>query len=440
MRNKSWRFGTLLSVLLIALLALGGCGGAPHNTPGQTPNPSPNPSPNPNPNPNPQPQVGVLDGWKGEWKSYSSFTDTPEMKSIYKNIYDVVGKKSTSYTLEGVEGFFKNMLYTGPYFDGLEVKGDEVSFLDSSKNVLCKLKYKASGVQKQNAFGIEEYSMEWHLFEAVSAEAKSDAAQKTYLEGCRYLALVKPYKDNEGDESKTDVLRQCHIRFGVSLKATMAERLSTWRWPTLVDWSTSPADAAKNFEAIAKFMGEKIMPEKGPFEPWNGTWVNPISFLDDSAMTPVYEAVSKKAMENKKNYTPEAVKEAFKKMLGSDFTGGVKLEGNRATFMGGADETPVTYVFEGIKTQMFGTYPMQWSTFRSDAAAPYKCLVLLPAGQDSADGFTHFHMRYGDKSVEALLDTALQGWFPTLCEPGTTAAKFAHDMLEGADEMVEMLP
>ena len=30
--------------------------------------------------------------------------------------------------------------------------------------------------------------------------------------------------------------------------------------------------------------------------------------------------------------------------------------------------------------------------------------------------------------------------FPTLCEPGTTAAKFSADMLEEADEMVEMLP
>ena len=118
----------------------------------------------------------------------------------------------------------------------------------------------------------------------------------------------------------------------------------------------------------------------------------------------------------------------------------MKLEGNRATFMGGVDEAPVTYVFEGIKAQMFGTYPMQWSAFRSDAAVPYKCLILLPAGQDSEDGFTHFHMRYGAGSVDALLGTDLAGWFPTLCEPGTTAAKFAADMLEEADEMVGMLP
>uniref|UniRef100_UPI00260E8816 hypothetical protein n=1 Tax=uncultured Fretibacterium sp. TaxID=1678694 RepID=UPI00260E8816 len=60
MKGRKFGVGALLFVFLLALLALGGCGGAPHNTPGATPNPSPNP----------QPQVGVLDGWKGTWKGF----------------------------------------------------------------------------------------------------------------------------------------------------------------------------------------------------------------------------------------------------------------------------------------------------------------------------------------------------------------------------------
>ena len=72
MKGRKFRFGALLFAFLLALSALGGCGGSPHNTP--EPNPSPQPSPQP------QPQVGVLDDWKGEWKSYSSFINAPEMK------------------------------------------------------------------------------------------------------------------------------------------------------------------------------------------------------------------------------------------------------------------------------------------------------------------------------------------------------------------------
>ena len=172
--------------------------------------------------------------------------------------------------------------------------------------------------------------------------------------------------------------------------------------------------------------------------------MNPISFLDDPAMKPVYEAVSKKAAEKGKTYTLEAVKGFFKEtMLRSDFAGGAKVEGNSFTFLddkGGVKAT-VSYVFDGIEVRKFGEYPIPWSVFKAEAEGPYKYLTLLPKGKDSADGFIHFHMRYGDKSVEALLDDPkLALWFPTLCESTTTAEKFAHDMLEGADEMVGMLP
>ena len=101
----------------------------------------------------------------------------------------------------------------------------------------------------------------------------------------------------------------------------------------------------------------------------------------------------------------------------------------------------MSYVFDGIEVRKFGEYPILWFVFKAEAEGPYKVLTLLPAGKDTPDGFTHFHMRYGDKSAEALLDDpALVRWFPTLCEPTTTAARFAKDMLDGADEMVGMLP
>ena len=415
MRNKSWRFGTLLSVLLIALLALGGCGGGPHNIPGNTPNPSPNP----NPAPNPQPQVGVLKDWEGEWKSFYGSLDAPEVDAVCEK----AAASLPAYTKKGVKSALGRSYQTA--FDSIKVEGSGITFMDSKGASLGTLTYASRGVEKRK-FGT--FDIEWHQFEATSGASDKTKAYK-------YLVMLKVHSDTpEG-------VKHWHMRYGSeSLKALIDDAAKAMWWPTLC----APGDVARLLkdmstpEAVKEIVD--MFKSVNPLDGWKGTWVNPISFLDDPLMKPVYEAVSKKAMENKKNYTPEAVKEAFKKMLGSDFTGGAKLEGNRATFMGGADENPVTYVFEGIKTQMFGTYLMQWSAFRSDAAGPYKYLVLLPAGQDSEDGFTHFHMRYGSGTVEALLGKDLAGWFPTLCEPGTTAAKFAKDMLEEADEMVGMLP
>ena len=130
-------------------------------------------------------------------------------------------------------------------------------------------------------------------------------------------------------------------------------------------------------------------------------------------------------------------------MLKSDFAGGAKVEGNSFTFLddkGGVKAT-VSYVFDGIEARKFGEYSIPWSVFKSEAEGPYKYLVLLPAHKDTPEGFTHFHIRYGAKSVEALLDDpALSKWYPALCEPTLTIEKFVKNMLEEANEMVGMLP
>ncbi len=429
MKGSKFRFSALLCVFLLALLALGGCGGSPHNTPES--NPSPQPSPQPQPQP--QPQVGVLDDWKGEWKSYSSFINAPEMKPVYEAIYAAMQKEGVAgYSLEGVKGFLHNMYYTATVA-GFKVEGDTIGLLDNNKKVLCKLKYASRGTQKQNAMG---ETMEWHLFEAMSAEADNDAVREGYLGSFKYLALGKPERHGDG-------LEHWHMHFGPSRSDAIAEKLLTWWWPTFVKWDTTAEAAAENTKAGAAFFAT-LAKTTGPFEPWKDAWVNPISFLDDPLMNPVYEAVSKKAAAKGKTYTPEAVKSFFKEtMLRSDFAGGAKVEGNSFTFLDdkGAVKATVSYVFDGIEVRNFMGFPLPWSVFKAEAEGPYKVLALRPAGKDTPDGFTHFHMRYGDKSAEALLDDpALALWWPTLCESTTTAEKFAKDMLDGADEMVGMLP
>ena len=413
MKGRKFGVGALLFVFLLALLALGGCGGAPHNTPGATPNPSPNP----------QPQVGVLDGWKGTWKSFYGSMDAPEVDAICEK----AAASLPAYTPKGVKGALGQSYRTD--FDSLKVEGSEIAFMDSKGTSLGTLTYASRGVEKRK-FGT--FDVEWHQFEATSG-----AADKT--KEYKYLVMFAVHSDTpEG-------VKHWHMRYGSeSFKELIDEAARAMWWPTLC----APGDVARLLkdmstpEAIKEVVD--MLKDANPLEGWKGTWVNPISFLDDPAMKPVYEAVSKKAAEKGKTYTPEAVKGFFKEtMLRSDFAGGAKVEGNSFTFLddkGGVKAT-VSYVFDGIEVRKFGEYPIPWSVFKAEAEGPYKYLTLLPKGKDSADGFIHFHMRYGDKSVEALLDDPkLALWFPTLCESTTTAEKFAHDMLEGADEMVGMLP
>lgn len=413
MKGRKFGVGALLFVFLLALLALGGCGGAPHNTPGATPNPSPNP----------QPQVGVLDGWKGTWKSFYGSMDAPEVDAICEK----AAASLPAYTPKGVKGALRQSYRTD--FDSLKVEGSEIAFMDSKGTSLGTLTYASRGVEKRK-FGT--FDVEWHQFEATSG-----AADKT--KEYKYLVMFAVHSDTpEG-------VKHWHMRYGSeSFKELIDEAARAMWWPTLC----APGDVARLLkdmstpEAIKEVVD--MLKDANPLEGWKGTWVNPISFLDDPAMKPVYEAVSKKAAEKGKTYTPEAVKGFFKEtMLRSDFAGGAKVEGNSFTFLddkGGVKAT-VSYVFDGIEVRKFGEYPIPWSVFKAEAEGPYKYLTLLPAGKDTPDGFTHFHMRYGDKSVEALLDDPAQArWFPTLCEPGTTAERFAKDMLEGADEMVGMLP
>ncbi len=178
------------------------------------------------------------------------------------------------------------------------------------------------------------------------------------------------------------------------------------------------------------------------FGPWAGSWTSSTTFLDAPEMVDVYKMLAEKAAAaGKKTNTPEAVKAFFKAMGNSDFAG-LRLEGDKVTFLNadGTSKETLSYTYEGIEKRKFGEYPLSWSTFQATSASSYKYLVMMPPEQHGT-GPVHFHVRYGDKGIAYLLDTpALQGWWPTLCKEGTTAAKYAAGILEGADEMVGMLP
>ena len=410
-RNKSWRFGTLLSVLLIALLALGGCGGGPHNTPGQTPNP----------NPNPQPQVGVFENWKGEWKSANSAMNSAEVDSLCEN----VAKELPAYTKKGVKSVIGNMYRTD--FVGMKIDGSTITFTDDKNGSLGTLTYVSRGVA-QRKFG--EEPLTWHQFEATSGASDK---MKEY----KHLVMLELGSDSPGG------VKHFHMRYGSeSFEALIDDAARAMWWPTfckpeslstLMKEMTTP-------EAVKAFVG--MLQKINPLDGWKGTWKSAVTFLDDPAMAEVYKTLAEKASAaGKKTNTPEAVKNAFKVMLNSDF-GGMKLEGNTVAILNvdGSVKETLSYTYDGIEERKFGEYPLLWSTFQAKSASSYKYLVMMPQEQHGT-GPVHFHVRYGDKGIAHLLDTpALQGWWPTLCKEGTTAAKYAASMLEEADEMAGMLP
>ena len=350
------------------------------------------------------------------------------MISVYTEVQKYYQEQ---YSVKGIRYLFEMTLRTD--FDSLKVEGDAVTYLDDKGVAQGTVTYVSKGTRPS---GVKEDGRDimWYLFEASSVSDKTG--------NYKYLVLQEPIKKDD------EPLRISMYYSDKDFDALFAELKNGSLWgPAIRPESVPVASYAEQLKKnVAEFQGWfpapfALRPEG---EKWEGTWKNPISFLDDPAMAEAYKTLAEKASAaGKKTNTPEAVKSFFKEtMLRSDFAGGAKLEGNAFTFMDdkGGIKATVSYVFDGIDVGNFMGFPISWFVFKAGAEGPYKYLALRPAGKDSADGFTHFHMRYGDKSVEALLDPALEKWFPTLCEPTTTAAKFAHDMIEGAGEMVGMLP
>ena len=93
-----------------------------------------------------------------------------------------------------------------------------------------------------------------------------------------------------------DGVKHFHMRYGSeSFEALIDNAAMAMWWPTFCKPESLPAlmKEMATPEAVKAFVG--MLKNRNPLGAWKGAWVNPISFLDDPAMKPVYEAVSKKA-------------------------------------------------------------------------------------------------------------------------------------------------
>jgi Zn/Cd-binding protein ZinT len=102
------------------------------------------------------------------------------------------------------------------------------------------------------------------------------------------------------------------------------------------------------------------------------------------------------------------------------------------------------YEFTGVKMASFGEYEFPWYTFEArsvdGACAEYRHVIATEIHAHEG-GMPHWHMRYGDRSVDELIhDSTYAAWWPTLRERGTTAQQVAGEMLASAEEFAAMLP
>lgn len=420
MRSRKWSLGVCLAFLL-AVLALGGCGGGSNN------------GPKPNPNPAPQPQVGVLEKWKGTWKSFSAFMDDDAMKPVWSE----VAKSAPGYTANGVKSFFEEMYGVG--FDGLKVEGSTVTFLNSQDVSVGALVYASKGTAKRKIeMAGQTMEVEWHLFEAPVESGATPQEGESFdpKKACKYMALFPPHRDSEGS------MLHWHMRYGSSsLEALIGDPKSLW-WPTLCAPDTKVADVAKDQLGEAKMLAA-MLPK--PLKEWDGTWVSAYEFARDAKMTPAYEAIAaaaQKGLDDKKvrNYTSAEVRAFFEAFFKTDFDRLVVTDGTKVEYKK-ADGSVVATVNAAYKND--GFVRSGWAVWIDGSEAGYKNVVgTHPHGEGAGK---HWHMVYGDDSPEALLAKKLKDganvWHPTFFDPKeNTVDAFAASWLKNAERQAKRLP
>jgi Zn/Cd-binding protein ZinT len=126
--------------------------------------------------------------------------------------------------------------------------------------------------------------------------------------------------------------------------------------------------------------------------------------------------------------------------------GALQIADGAIRYYGADGITPLAecdYEFTGVRMASFGEHEFPWYTFEArpgnGACAEYGHVIATEIHAHEG-GVPHWHMKYGDRSVDELIhDSAYAAWWPTLRERGTTAQQVAAEMLASAEEFAAML-
>lgn len=175
---------------------------------------------------------------------------------------------------------------------------------------------------------------------------------------------------------------------------------------------------------------------------WEGRWISASSLVGDPAMRPACEAVADAAL----GYEADDVASMLASWYATSF-GVLQVVANAITFYEADGVTVIAkceYEFSGARMASFGEHEFPWYTFEArsgdGASAEYRHVIATEIHAHEGN-MPHWHMRYGDRSVDELIhDGTYAGWWPTLAAGGTTAQQLAGEMLKSADEFAAVLP
>jgi len=185
--------------------------------------------------------------------------------------------------------------------------------------------------------------------------------------------------------------------------------------------------------------------DPGALAQWNGEWKGMQTFLDSPTMDSAYEAVASQVS----GYTADGVKMFMKSMYNSDVAS-MKIQGNSILFTVEDSNSTEKERKTSTVTRTYaskGTVPMTgyegsyWHQFEAtnEGSGGYTYVVTTTAHADSPDSMKHWHFRCGNESFEALTDSSLAMWWPTMVAGETTTEAAAQDTMEAAEEYASFL-
>ena len=189
-----------------------------------------------------------------------------------------------------------------------------------------------------------------------------------------------------------------------------------------------------------------------PLSDFAGDFQSVLPYFEDGTLD---EYITEKAEENEKSF--DEMKQEFLEKRKSDYNT-LSIQGNTVFFHTSSGTVSTEYEYQGFQTVKDddGDITSVWYTFKTKTSAPGAPVYLAfndhGTGADSheeheehEEEIAHFHLRYGNESVKALMD--VENWAPTFYAGDATAdeikealAGHSHEHGEETDEHVWTSP
>lgn len=327
-----------------------------------------------------------LSDWEGNYRSVASFMKEEEVIGKLEELAEEAEESLDDFTAESDKMFHTD-------FDYMEFEGNHIRFYDQNQELLEDSEYR---YQATYSATFNDFAYEWYEFASENPDSKHP------------VLLLMNLHEEEG-------LMHFHMRYGSSAEELFEQ--AEW-WPTLVSAETGNDQIGMMLAAHAaeEEKEEVELPEAEVLEEielslWEGSWNNMASYLKSDELQ---EAFAKLA-ENE-GVSEDEARIAYKNKRRCEFDSLV-IEGNTVSFRDGViDEknsdaySKEEYEYKESYKVKYDNYELLWHVFTSeDEEAFYPNLLMLEVHGDEA--LNHFHMRYGEEDILALLKK--DGWFPT---------------------------